>query len=368
MTEQELELQRVERCLERNHATGVYSPRTLGHPGTFYRDASMKAIRFHQFGEPERVLSLEDVRVPEPGPGEVRVRFTHRPINPSDLQIIRGIYPVRALPPASPGLEGVGRIDALGDGVSGLAVGQRVVSLAGLPGTWAEQLVIPAIRALPIPDAIPDAVAAQAIANPVTAWAMVNDEISLREGDWLLQTAAGSTLATLVIQLARRRGVRTLNVVRRRSQVADVLSRGGDAVVCTDEESLAARVREITGGEGVAAAFDSVGGTTGAEAAACLRPRGTMLSMGLLSGEPLGPIDTRALIFNGTAIRGFWIIEWFGRRPPEVIGNALTDVLTLLATGALTPTIEGEYPLADFRCALEHVARVGRRGKVILAG
>jgi len=328
----------------------------------------MKAIRFHQFGEPERVLNLEDARVPDPGLGEVRVRFTHRPINPSDLQIVRGVYPIHASPPASPGLEGVGRIDALGDGVSGLSVGQRVVSLAGASGTWAEHFVIPAMRALPVPDLMSDLVAAQAIANPVTAWAMVNDEVSLQEGDWLLQTAASSTLATLVIQLAKRRGVKTLNVVRRRSQVAEVLARGGDAVVCTEDESFVARAREITGGAGVAAAFDAVGGTTGAEAVRCLRQGGTMLSMGLLSGETIGPIDTRALIFNGNTIRGFWIIEWFGRRPPEVIGNALTEVLTLLTTGGLAPTTEAQYPLADFRPALEHVARAGRRGKIMLVG
>jgi len=328
----------------------------------------MRAIRFSQFGNPRDVLALENIPSPEPGSGQVRVRFTHRPINPSDLLTVQGIYPVAAKPPASPGLEGVGRVDALGEGVSGLSIGQRVISLAAAPGTWAERFVIPADRALPMPDAVPDPVASQTLANPVTAWALVNDEIDMQPGEWLLQTAAASTLGKLVIQLARRRGFRTLNVVRRRAHVDDVLAAGGDAVVCTEDESLSERVSRIVGADGVAWALDSVGGEVGAEVVSCLRPGGTMLSVGLLSGTTLGTLDARSLIFNGTTVRGFWIIEWFGRRPADVIGRALEEVVTLLATGELRLSVEAQYPLDDFREAVDHSTRPGRHGKILLVG
>src|SRR5215831_20921676 len=174
----------------------------------------MRALRFARFGDPRDMLRLENIPAPEPRADEVRIRFTHRPINPSDLLTVRGDYRIFTQPPLTPGLEGVGVIDALGDGVSGLSVGQRVISLAGLPGTWAEQFVVPAERAMPLPDAVSDPDAAQLLVNPMTAWAFLNGELPLRDGDWLLQTAAASTLGKMIVALARARGVRTLNVVR----------------------------------------------------------------------------------------------------------------------------------------------------------
>jgi len=328
----------------------------------------MRTVRCSTFGNPRDVLRLEHLPSPEPGGGQVRIRFTHRPINPSDLLTVKGDYRILTAPPLTPGLEGIGVIDAVGDGVTGLSEGQRVISLAAMPGTWAEQFVIAAERAMPIPDAISDRVGAQTLANPVSAWALVNDELPLREGDWLLQTAAASTLGKFVVPLARRRGVRTINVVRRRDQVQSVLDAGGDAVVVTDEESLTDRVAAIAGADGVGVAIDAVGGSLGAEVVSCLRPGGIMYSYGLLSGAALGPIDAKALIFDNVTVRGFWIIEWFQRRPPEVIGRALTEVVTMLATGELRPNVEAEYDLADFRQAIEHAERPGRRGKILLTG
>lgn len=328
----------------------------------------MRALRFSKPGEPLDVLRLDEVPTPEPGRGEVRVRITHRPINPSDLLTIRGVYPIQPSLPGSPGLEGVGVIDAVGEGVTTLTRGQRVISIAGLPGTWAEQLVIPAERALPVPDAVSDQVAAQVLVNPVTAWAMLHDELALAEGDWLLQTAASSTLGHLVIQLARHRRIRTINVVRRRAQVQSLLDAGGDAVVCTEDEPLVERVRAITGGKGVRGAIDAVSGPQAGEVARCLAPGGIMLTMGVLGGATLGPIDAGDLLFKSATIRGFWLTNWFMKQTPESVGRALTEVLTLLATGVMKPAVEAEYDLADFRAAIAHAERPGRNGKVLLKG
>lgn len=328
----------------------------------------MRALRFARHGEPLDVLHLDDVPEPHPGPGEVRMRITHRSINPSDLLTVRGLYPNQPSLPGSPGLEGVGVIDALGDGVTNLARGQRVISLAGVPGMWAEQVVIPAERALPVPDAVSDQVAAQVLVNPVTAWVMLNDELALARGDWLLQTAASSTLGRLVIQLARHRGIHTVNVVRRRAQAKALLDAGADAVVCTDDEPIIERVRAITGGKGVRAAIDAVSGPQGGDVARCLAPGGTMLTMGVLGGVTLGPIDAGDLLFKGATIRGFWLTNWFTRQAPESVGRALTEVLTLLATGVMKPVVEAEYDLADFREAIAHAERPGRIGKVLLRG
>jgi NADPH:quinone reductase-like Zn-dependent oxidoreductase len=328
----------------------------------------MRALRFSRHGEPLDVLHLDDVPVPQPGPGEVRIRITHRPINPSDLLTIRGLYPNQPSLPGSPGLEGVGVVDAIGDGVTNLSLGQRVISLAGLPGTWAEQVVIHADRALAVPDAVSDQVAAQVLVNPVTAWAMLHDELALTKGDWLLQTAASSTLGHLVVQLAKHRGIRTISVVRRRAQAQPLLDAGADAVVCTEDESLVERVRAITGGRGVRGAIDAVSGPQDGEVAKCLAAGGTMLTMGVLGGVTLGPIDAGDLLFKGATIRGFWLTNWFMRQSPESVGRALTEVLTLLATGVMKPVVEAEYDLADFRSAIAHAERPGRSGKVLLRG
>lgn len=328
----------------------------------------MRALRFSRHGEPLDVLRLDDVPTPVPGPGQVRVRITHRPINPSDLLTVRGLYPTQPSLPGSPGLEGVGVIDGLGDGVTNISRGQRVISLAGLPGTWAEYLVLPADRAVPVPDAVSDQVAAQVLVNPVTAWVMLNDELALDEGDWVLQTAASSTLGHLVVQLAKRRGIRTINVVRRRTQVLPLLDLGADAVVCTEDEPLVERVRAITGGKGVCGAIDAVSGPEGGEVAKCLASGGTMLTMGVLGGGTLGPIDAGDLLFKGATIRGFWLTNWYMRQAPESVGRALSEVLTLLATGAMKPEVAAEYELADFRDAIAHAERPGRSGKILLRG
>jgi NADPH2:quinone reductase len=315
-----------------------------------------------------QVLHLEDVPSPEPGPGDVRVRMTHRPINPSDLLTIQGFYPKRPALPGSPGLEGVGVVDAVGANVRGVAVGQRVISTAGMPGTWAEQFVIPADRAVPIPEVMSDQVAAQTLVNPVTAWALLNDELTLSQNDWVLQTAAGSTFGRVIIQLARRRGLRTINVVRRRSRARELLDLGGDAVVVTEEESLVERVRAITSGQGVPAAIDSVGGAGAAEIAQSLAPGGTMIAMGGLSGPTLGPIPIGDLVFKGASIRGFWLTRWTATRPPALVARALGEVISMLATNALQLPVAAEYDLADFRAALSDAERPGRTGKVLLRG
>jgi len=328
----------------------------------------MRALRFATVGEPLEVLGIEVVPTPEPGPGQVRLRMTHRPINPSDIYCIKGSYPIRPELPGSPGFEGVGVIDALGPGVNGLTFGQRAIPATGMPGTWAEHLIAPAEGVVPVPEALNDQVAAQAVVNPLTAWAILADELTLTEGDWILQTAAGSTLGRLVIQLAKRRAVRTVNVVRRRAQVQELLDLGADAVICSEDESLVDRVRDITGGAGVRAAIDAVGGPQGAQVAKCLANGGTLLVMGLLSGAPLGPFDPADAIFRGTSVRGFWLITWLSARSQEAIGRAFGEVISLLASRVVTPGVEAEYDLAEFREAIAHAHRSGRRGKILLRG
>jgi NADPH:quinone reductase-like Zn-dependent oxidoreductase len=324
----------------------------------------MLSARFDRFGEPQDVLRLEELPKPMPGKGEVLVRMKARPIHPSDLLTVRGLYGLLPKLPATPGGEGAGLIEALGPDVRGFQAGQRVIPL-GVPGTWQEHLVVKAERLVPIPESLAFSAAAQFVVNPFAAWVMIAEELKLAPGQWLLQTAAGSTLGRIVLQLAKRRGFQTINVVRRREQADELRALGAEEVVCTDEEDLVARVMRITGEAGVPAAIDAVGGRTGSEAARALGRRGVMLSYGLLSGEPL-TIDSGRMIFKSSTVRGFWLAEWFRSVPAERLRAVSAELLGLMAEGAVAPPVEAEYPLRDIVKAVAHAERRGRHGKVLL--
>ena len=325
----------------------------------------MRVLRYAQFGPPLDVLRLEDVPVPEPGAGQVRVRLTHRSINPSDLYQIAGMYAIRPRLPATPGNEAVGRVEALGEGVSGLAVGQRVIPI-GVGGTWADAVLASPMQLVPVPDGVSDQTAAQFVVNPMTVWVMLTEELSLKPGDWLLQTAAGSTLGRLVIQLARLRGVKTINIVRRQEQTQELLDLGGDAAFSTQDPDIVSKVLELTGGKGAVAALEAVGGATGALALACLGQGGTMLVYGRLSGEPT-PVDNGPLLFKGQTIHGFWLAQWL-RDKPQAIPQVAGELMRLMAEGKLVPPVEAEYSLDDYRAAIEHATRPGNSGKILLVG
>ncbi len=327
----------------------------------------MRAIQFNQFGKPTDVLQLVDLPQPQPAPGQVRLRLTHRPINPSDLLTVSGEYGRLPPLPATPGLEGMGQVEKLGAGVKGLEVGQRVIPLGLIGGTWAEYGLADAQRLLPVPAAVSDQSAAQFVANPVTAWVMLEDLLDLKTGDWVLQTAAGSTLGRLVLQLAQLRGYKTVNFVRRREQVAELLTLGADVVICTEDKDVVQQVMTLTGGRGVKGALDAVGGAAGALAMGCLRPGGEMIVYGMLSFEPI-PLHSGEMLFKGTSVRGFWLTHWLGSTPPGQVMPALRQLMQLMATGQLTPPVAAEYDLADFQQAITHAQTPGRSGKVLLKG
>jgi NADPH:quinone reductase-like Zn-dependent oxidoreductase len=327
---------------------------------------AMRAVRFDTFGEPADVLTVaSDLPAPQPGPGEVRLRLTHRTVNPSDLATIRGVYGIRPPLPATPGYEGVGVVEALGAGVNGLALGQRVIPLSA-GGTWQEQVVARASLVLPVHDGVGDEAAAQFVVNPVTAWVMLTDVLRLREGDWVLQTAAGSTLGRLVIQLAKELGLRTVNLVRREEQRAELLALGADEVLCDDDPDLPERVRALTGG-GVDGAIDAVGGKTGKQAIACLERGATCVVYGWLSLRPIA-LDVSQMLFRNLTVRGFWLSTWFRERPPEVTREVLSRLMALMVDGALVPPVEARYDLAEVAAAVAHAERPGRSGKVLLTG
>jgi NADPH:quinone reductase-like Zn-dependent oxidoreductase len=322
------------------------------------------SVRFHQFGEPTDVLRVEEVEAPRPGRGEALLRLTARPINPSDLLTIRRRYGSLPSLPATPGWEGAGVVEAVGAGVKGLCEGQRVIPM-GASGTWQQYLAVDAESLLSVPDEVDDLSACQALLNPLAAWAMLHDELTVKKEEWLIQNAAASALGRVVIQLARRAGARTINVVRKREQLDELLSIGADAVICTADETIVDRVKEIVP-DGARYALDAVGGQQGWELVRSLRPGGTALLHGSLSHPETMPLNNGLVLTRSLTLRGFWLTEWRNRAPISRQKSALEEILALMARGALALPPVQTFPMAEVVAAVAASDR--GEGKVVLVG
>ncbi|WP_435845721.1 zinc-dependent alcohol dehydrogenase family protein [Streptomyces griseofuscus] len=338
----------------------------------------MRALVAVEAGEPIDVLRLESRPVPTPGAGQALIRVAATPVHASDLHVLRGRYGFSpAFPAVGGNMECVGRVAALGPGTEGLRAGERVVAAAvpavpGPPvdGTWQEYLVADAHRLLPVPDRLDDSSACQLAVNPLTALLLVTRELDVRPGEWLLQTAAGSTVGRLVIQLARHLGIRTINVVRRREAVAEIRALGGDEVICTEDEDLVRRVTEIVGPAGVRKAVDCVAGPVGAQVAQSLAPGGETVVYGALSThrqtDPAAltiPLSARSVIYETKAVRGFWLNRWFGTASPEEAQQVLSQVRGLVVDEVLSIPGGRPFPLERFSEAVELAEAPGHGAK-----
>ncbi len=326
----------------------------------------MQAVLCERWGDPEEVLQVREVPPPpEPTAGQVRVRMLLSPINPSDLLMIQGRYGRQPTLPATPGFEGVGVVEAGRGLLARRVLGRRVAVLNSKGGNWQEQVIIPARQAVPVSRSLTDEQAATFFVNPASALVMVRHVLRVPPRAWLLQTAAGSSLGRMVIRLSKLFGFRTLNTVRRRDQVEELLALGGDAVICTSDENLHRRVLEVTGGEGVRYAIDAVAGSTGSEVVGTLAEGGRMLVYGALSGQPL-TLDPRTLLVGQKRVEGFWLSEWVKGAGTLRMLLLLRQVNRLIQTGVLTSEVTATYGLEKVQAACRHAAQPGREGKVLL--
>ena len=321
----------------------------------------MKCVQFNQTGTPAEVLSVQEILIPEPQKGEIRIRVTAANINPSDILFIRGLYGILPEFPSPPGVEATGIIDKCGDGTN-LKAGMHVIFTA--VGVWQEYVVVAENRVFPAPEGMDAKVACQAFVNPYTAYAMIN-ESGLIKGQWLMLTAGGSAFGQFAIQMCKKRGINSICTVRRDDQIDDLIALGATAVINTETTNLAKEVMNITESSGVDFVFDAVGGDLGALALGCLAQGGTMLVYGLLSLKNI-PLNSGLMIFQKLTIKGFWFTSWLTTLTREEKIKAAGEIFELMNTGELQANAEATYTLENVAKAVTHADSPGRKGKIIL--
>ncbi|MGU7784338.1 quinone oxidoreductase family protein [Burkholderia sp. PU8-34] len=254
-----------------------------------------KAVRFHEVGGPE-VLRLETVQVGEPGPGQARVRHTYIAVNFIDIYFRTGQYPLDL--PNGLGSDAVGVVEAVGEGVTDIKVGDRVGYLLGPQGAYSEVRVMPADVLIPLPDGVSDSTASTLIMKGMTAQYLFRQVYPLKGGETILYHAAAGGVGLIACQWARALGVTMIGTVSTDEKAEVAKKNGCTHTIVTSREDIAARVRELTNGKGVEVVFDSVGKDTLEASLNSLQVRGALVSNGTSSGPVL--IDTRVLARKGS--------------------------------------------------------------------
>ncbi|MFD1746902.1 zinc-binding dehydrogenase [Rhizobium helianthi] len=323
----------------------------------------MRSLIYSQFGKPAEVLRVEERDVPQPGKGEVRLRMLLSPIHNHDLLTVSGQYGYKPPLPAGAGSEGVGIVDALGEGVDHLNVGQRI-ALSGLKAAWADYAIGKGSSAVPLPDSIDDETAAQLIAMPLSGLKLL-EFTGISEGEWLIQNAANGAVGKVVAQLAKPRGVHVINLVRRADAIAEMEELGIDNVISTESDGWKDEVKALTGGAPIAVGVDGVGGDASGDLLSLLGEGGQLISFGVMSGEPMR-ISAADVIFKQAVVKGFWLAKLMEAMQPDEMRRLVGELVAGAASGDLRLQVDQVFPLADAASAMEAAGAKGRKGKVLL--
>ncbi len=322
----------------------------------------MRAAIYETFGDPGIVLQTGERPKPEPRPGQARVRMVRSAVHNHDLWMIRGSYGVRPPLPAIGGSEASGVIDALGEGVTALELGQRVSGFAN--GAWAEYFVTPAAGLLPLPDAVSDDIGCQLVAMPLSAMTLI-DHYAVKPVEWLVQNAANGAVGKTLATIAKSRGINVVHLVRSDEAIRELESAGIQNAVSTGDIDWKDRVKELVGDGRVVYGFDSIGGKGSSDLASVLSAGGTVVAFGSMTGEPM-QVTSGELIFRGIKLEGFWLSTY----PQTATDRArrIRDLVALIARGDLTLPVAGVYKIEEAAAAATASVTAGRRGKVLIAG
>jgi mitochondrial enoyl-[acyl-carrier protein] reductase / trans-2-enoyl-CoA reductase len=324
----------------------------------------VKKVEIAAWGAPEDVSRcVEAPDLAAPGAGEVLFDVVAFPINPADLAFCRGRYRLKPPLPATPGAECVGRVRAVGAGVTRVARGDLVINLQR--ENWAQARLVKESDVLRLPPDIDLRQAAMIRINPPTAALMLSDIVDLKEGDWIIQNVANSAVGRLVIALAKRRGLRTINVTRRDDVFAELKALGAD-VCLVDGDDLSSRADEATRGAPIKLGLDAVSGEATARVAACVADGALVCNYGSMSGED-ARVNTADTIYRGVTLTGFMLGRFLARRSVQEIEHIYADIAHGVMSGDVHAPVGAIYPIEDIAEALRHAQRPGHDGKILVA-
>lgn len=320
----------------------------------------MKAIRIHTFGGPE-VLQYDDVAEPTPKPGEAVVKIDAAGVNFIDTYHRTGVYKISL--PVTLGLEGAGTVSAVGNGVDGITVGDRV-AYSGVFGSYAQANAVPADRLVPLPSNVNTKLGAAIMLQGMTAHYLVFSTYPLKSGDTCLVHAGAGGVGLLLTQIAKMRGARVITTVSTDEKAALSRDAGADEVVLYTRQDFEAEVKRITNGKGVQVVYDSVGQTTFLKSLNCLAARGMMVLLGQSSGS-VPPLDPQLLAQKGSLFLTRPTLANYIARREELLQRS-SDLFNWIGAGKLKVRMEFEFPLQ--KAADAHRALEGRKttGKVLL--
>ncbi|XP_036253097.1 enoyl-[acyl-carrier-protein] reductase, mitochondrial isoform X1 [Molothrus ater] len=328
-------------------------------------------LLYERHGEAADVVQLKDLEVPKLGDCDVHVKMLAAPINPADINMIQGTYPLLSPLPAVGGNEGVGEVLEVGRRVKALKPGDWVIPADAGLGTWRTHGVFPEEMLLKVPSDIPMLCAATLSVNPCTAFRLLADFESLAPGDSVIQNAANSGVGQAIIQIARASGIKTINVVRDRPDLAKLVERlmalGADHVI-TEEMLRKPEMKDIFKSiPRPRLALNCVGGKSTTEMLRHLQPKGTMVTYGGMAKQPV-MVPVSAFIFRDVRLRGFWMTQWRKdhAQDQESMAAMMDALCQLIHRGQLTAPACTEVPLQDYRAALEASMKPFMSSKQIL--
>jgi NADPH2:quinone reductase len=310
------------------------------------------AIRVHEYGGPEKLV-WEEVPLPHPKPGEVLVRHSAVGLNYIDVYFRTGLYKAPSMP-VTIGMEGAGTVEALGDGVTDIAVGDRV-AYAGALGAYAEARAVPADKLVKVPEGIDLTQAAAMMLQGMTAQFLVKRTYPVKAGDTILVHAAAGGVGSILVQWAKHLGATVIGVVSTPEKAALIRSLGADHAILTSE-NIPARVKEITAGAMLPVVYDSVGKDTFLTSLDCLRPLGLMISYGNASGPVT--TDLGMLAAKGSLYVTRPTLNTYTAKREDLIASA-TDLFNVVKSGAVKISVNQKFALKD--AAQAHAALESRK-------
>ena len=322
----------------------------------------MRAWRVSEWCEPEQ-MKLEQIAEPEPGPGQVRIKNAAAALNFYDILMIQGKYQVKPPLPFTPGSEVAGRIDAVGQGVTGFSVGDRVQAITSTGG-FAQQSLAPAAQTFRLPDSLSFEEAAAMIVIYQTSYFALKNRTRVREGEWLLVHAAAGGVGMSAVQIGKTLGARIIATAGSDEKLSFCLSLGAEHALNYGEGSWVEQVKQITGGRGADVVYDPVGGDIFDLSTKCIAPEGRLLVIGFAGGRIPSIAANRILLKNISVIGCYW--GGYLERHPGFMAEAQAELFKMYEAGRVKPVVSRAFPLESAPEALRTLANRNSYGKVVL--